>query len=124
MSKKEKKKYRIDWRKEVTLFGVTMELKYWVIGFIFLTIGIICFILPFFISSLVVDLASFGIGIVSILLASASFAIGASKRDINAIIQKLDNMNQNINQRLNIITQELHGIREILERIEKRLTRE
>ena len=112
-SEVKRKRRRIDWGKEITILGLTMELKYWILAFIFLAIGITGFVLPFFISPLVVDLTSFGIGIIGILLTGITILSGASKKDINTITQ-----------RLNTTTQELHDIKKILKKIEKRLVRE
>ena len=56
------------WSKEVTLFGITMELKYWVAGFIWLIIGIIGLLLIVFFSPLELDLAGTVTGIAGIIL--------------------------------------------------------
>ena len=73
-----RKRRRIDWGKEITILGFTMEL-----------------------------------GIIGILLTGITILSGISKKDVNTITQ-----------RLNTTTQELHDIKKILKKIEKRLTRE
>ena len=71
------------WNKEVTLFGVTMKFKYWVMGFIFLVIAILGFLIIVFYSPLEYDLIGLGIGIIGTMLTALTWMYGAGRRQVD-----------------------------------------
>ncbi|RLE55078.1 MAG: hypothetical protein DRJ40_08960 [Thermoprotei archaeon] len=56
-----------------------VELPYFIAFIVFLIIGIIGFVLPFFLSTPPVDLVSVGVGVVGILLSTISYLTGVSR---------------------------------------------
>jgi len=112
VSKVEGRRKESIWRKKVTIFGVTMEFRFWITGFIFLIIAIICFTLPFILTPITVDLVSIGFGIVSTLLTLTSWIYGASREQVNTLIIEFREFRQEMST-------ELKTIRSLLEEILK-----
>ena len=100
----------VDWNKEVKILGLTLPLKYWVLGFIFLTIGILGFVMAIIYTPLEVDIISAGIGVIVIMLTALAWSLGATKKNINTIIAELKKLRETI-------VEENNGSRQVLEEI-------
>jgi len=70
------------WNKEVKILGLTLPLKYWVLGFIFLTIRVLGSLITITYTPLEVDIISVGIGVIGIMHTALTWSLGAAKKDI------------------------------------------
>jgi len=86
----------VDWNKEVKILGLSLPLKYWVLGFIFLTIGILGFVMAIIYTPLEVDIISVGIGVMGVMLIALTWSLGATKKDINTVIAELKKLRETI----------------------------
>jgi len=86
----------VDWNKEVKILGLSLPLKYWVLGFIFLTIGILGFVMAIIYTPLEVDIISVGIGVMGVMLTALTWSLGATKKDINTVIAELKKLRETI----------------------------
>ena len=112
--------------REVTLLGVTMELRYWIIGFIFLVIAIICFLIAILYTPPVQDVVSVGVGIVSALLTALTWTHGATRRQVSTFMSEFREFRNEFRELRNEFRElrdetvkELRGIRSTLEELSK-----
>lgn len=112
------------WRRKVTLFGVTMEFRFWVIGFISLTWAIIGFLIMIFFSPpMIMDLLGSTSSTVGIIVAVLAWIYGASREQVNDVLMELRNFRGESIKELQAIGSELREIRSILEKIVELLRR-
>ena len=92
----------------------TLPLKYWVLGFIFLTIGILGFVMAIIYTPLEVDIISVGIGVIVIMLTALAWSLGATKKNINTIIAELKKLRETIVEENNRSRQVLEEILRVI----------
>ncbi|RLE54554.1 MAG: hypothetical protein DRJ40_10735 [Thermoprotei archaeon] len=96
--------------REVTFLGITMELRYWILGLIFLALAILGIVLRELYSSPIVDILSATLTLVGTVLSVMTWITGSTKKQISTLTSKVDEL------RLDIIS-ELRAMRRILEEI-------
>lgn len=94
----------------VTFLGITMELRYWILGLIFLVLAILGIILRELYSSSIVDILSATPTLVGTVLSVMTWITGLTKKQISTLTSKVDEL------RLDVVS-ELRTMRRILEEI-------
>lgn len=93
-----------------------VELPYFIAFIVFLIIGIIGLILPFFLSTPPIDLVSTGTGIISIVLSAISYLTGISRGYMDDFRGEMREFREEVTTLLGRILEALEEIRRILAR--------
>ncbi len=71
--------------KRITLFGVRMKVKYWIAFWLFLTIGVLGFTMPFIFTQAELDMLGIAVGAIGVMLSALSLISGASREQVDLL---------------------------------------
>jgi hypothetical protein len=100
--------------RDVSLFGLTMKLKYWIVSLGFLAVGILGFLTVMLFTPLVYDLIGASIGVIGVLIIVISAVYGAISRQVEAFKTEFKELGEEI-------VNELKSVRATLREILKAL---